>query len=332
MFAELGSMQPHLWNALTACFLLLLPAAPAQAQGFPARPIRLLVGFPPGGESDIIARVLGQKMGEGLGQTIVIENRPGASGTVAAAAVAKSAPDGHTLFFVTSGHAVNTTLFAALPYDAHKDFVAVSGVAAMPVVVMVNPAAAQRATLASLLAEARSKPGKLNFGAPGSGGTLPSLAAELLRAQAKVEFTTIGYKGAAPALTALLANEVDFSLSTVPGAIGQLKAGKLRAVAVTSLKRSTALPDVPTVAEQGMPGFEVIGWFGVLAPAGTPVAIVERLNREIIQALRAPEVQQRMQDLGAAPLGGTSEDFAKLVSSETTRWGEVVRRLGLKAD
>ena len=325
-------MQPRLRIAVAACLLSMLAIAPAQAQGFPARSIRLLVGFPPGGESDIIARVLGQKMGEGLGQKIVIENRPGASGTVAAAAVAKSAPDGHTLFFVTSGHAVNTTLFAALPYDAHKDFVAVSGVAAMPVVVMVNPAATQRATLADLLAEARSKPGKLNFGAPGSGGTLPSLAAELLRAQAKVVFTTIGYKGAAPALTALLANEVDFSLSTVPGAIGQLKAGKLRAVAVTSLKRSTALPDVPTVAEQGMPGFEVIGWFGVLAPAGTPAAIVERLNREVNQALRAPEVRQRMQDLGAAALGGTAEDFARLVSSETTRWGEVVRRLGLKAD
>ncbi|MBI3375195.1 MAG: tripartite tricarboxylate transporter substrate binding protein [Betaproteobacteria bacterium] len=325
-------MQLRMWITLAACLLPLLSAAPAQAQGFPTRPLRLLVGFPPGGESDIIARVIAQKLGEGLGQPVVIENRPGASGTLAAAAVAKAPADGYTLFFVTSGHAVNTSLFAALPYDAHKDFAAVSGVAAMPVVVMVNPAATQRTTLAALLAEARAKPGKLNFGAPGSGGTLPSLAAELLRNQANVDFAIIGYKGSAPALTALLANEVDFSLSTVPGAIGQLKAGKLRAIAVTSPKRSPVLPDVPTVAEQGLPGFEVIGWFGVLAPAGTPAGVLERLNREANLALRAPDVQQRIHDLGASAMGGTADEFARLIASETARWGDVVRRLGLRAD
>ncbi|MBL8386391.1 MAG: tripartite tricarboxylate transporter substrate binding protein [Burkholderiales bacterium] len=315
--------------------LILLAAALAPAafaQPFPAKPVRLVVGFPPGGESDIIARLVGQKMGEGLGQAVVVENRPGASGTVAAAAVAKAPADGYTLFFVTSGHAVNTTLFASLPYDAAKDFAAVSGIAAMPVVVMVNPAAAQRTSLSALIAEARANPGKLNFGAPGSGGTLPSLAAEMLRTQAKIEFATIGYKGAAPALTALLAGEVDFSLSTVPGAIGQIKAGKLRAIAVTSLARAAVLPEVATVAEQGLPGFEVIGWFGLLAPAGTPAAVIERLNREANQALRAPDVQQRMRDLGAASLGGTPEAFARLIGDETARWGAVVRRLGLKAD
>ena len=325
-------MHRLLAHAFACGFLACVTSATCLAQSFPAKPLKLIVGFPPGGESDIIARLVGQKMGEGLGQTVVIENRPGASGTLAAAAVAKAAPDGYTLYFVTSGHAVNTTLFATLPYDAAKDFAAVSGVAAMPVVLMVNPAATQRATFAALLAEARAKPGKLNFGAPGSGGTLPSLAAEMLRTQAKIDFATIGYKGAAPAITALLANEVDFGLSTVPGAIGQIKAGKLKAIAVTSLKRSSALPEVPTVAEQGLPGFEVIGWFGMMAPAGTPAPVIERLNREVNQALRAPEVQQRMQDLGAASLAGAPEDFAKLVAAETARWGEVVRRLGLKAD
>ena len=320
---------------IAAVFASCLPAtAPAQtaSSAFPSKPLRMLVGFPPGGESDIIARLVAQKMGDGLGQPVVVENRPGASGTVAAAAVAKAPADGTTLFFVTSGHAVNTTLFATLPYDAHKDFAAVSGVASMPVVVMVNPAAAQRGSLTALLAEARAQPGKLNFGAPGSGGTLPSLAAEMLRNQARVEFTTIGYKGSAPAVTALLANEVDFSLATIPGAIGQIKAGKLRAIAVTSSKRAAVLPDVPTAAEQGLAGFEVIGWFGMLAPAGTPPAVIERLNREVNNALRHADVQQRMQDLGASALGGTPDEFARLVTGETARWGAVVKRLGLKAD
>lgn len=326
------------WRVLIRMFrcagvslLLALPLV-AAAQPATGRPVRLIVGFPPGGESDIIARLLAQKMAEGLGQPVLVDNRPGASGTVAAGAAAKAAPDGTTLFFVTSGHAVNTTLFPSLPYDPAKDFAAVSGVASMPVVVMVHPGAAQRATLAGLLAEARAHPGKLNFGAPGSGGTLPSLAAEMLRSQAKIEFITVGYKGAAPAITALLAGEVDFSLSTVPGAIGQIKAGKLRAIAVTSQRRAAVMPEVPTVAEQGLPGFEVIGWFGLLAPAGTPAATVERLNREANLALRAPEVQQRMADLGAAGMGGTPEAFAQLVASETARWGAVVKRLGLKAD
>ena len=306
-----------------AAALALASSVAAHAQGFPSKPVTLVVGFAPGGSADILARLVAQKLS--LGQQVIVDNKPGAGGTIAAAAVAQAPADGHTLLFVTSGHAGSGALFPKLAYDPQKSFFPVAKVGATPVVIVV-PAAAPFKTLADVLDAARKAPGKLNYAAGGGGATTTSLAAEFLKNDAKLQMQQIPYKGSGPALTALLAGEVDLGFDIPSSALPHLRAGKLRALAVTSAARSSVLPEVPTVAELGLPNF------GVMAPAATPVAVVTQLNKAVNDVLQQPDVKERLASLAVEPGDGSPADFAKLIETDTRRYGEAIQRLGIKAD
>jgi len=306
----------------------LATALGANAQQYPNKAIHMVIGVAAGGAADVVARLIAQKAGERLGQTILVENRTGAGGTIGAALVAKSPADGYTVLFVTASHATNPTLHSKLPYDTLKDFAPVSGAIYQPLVVVVN-AQSKYKGLNDLIADARARPGKLNY-ASAAGSGLVALSAEVFREQFKLNFVPINYKGSAPALAALMANEVDFVFDTVGGVVGHVTAGRMRAIAVTTRQRATALPDVPTIAEVGAPGFDVLGWFGILAPAGTPKPIVDRLNREIQWA--QGQLKGQFKELGVEPLEGSPEVFGNLVKSEVARWGAVIKRLGLAGD
>jgi tripartite-type tricarboxylate transporter receptor subunit TctC len=317
---------------LAAVAAFALAAVPfAQAQDYPSRPVTLVVGFAPGGSADILARLIAQKLAEPLKQSVIVENRPGAGGTIAAANVAAAKPDGEKLLLVTSGHAGSAALYAHLPYDPLKSFVPVIKLGATPVVVVV-PAASRFHSLQDVIAAAKKTPGKLNYAAGGGGATVTSLAAEFLKHDAGINMTLINYKGSAPALTALIAGEVDLGFDIPSSALPQIQAGKLRALAVTSSHRVPALPQVPTVAEQGIRNFEVTGWFGVLAPAGTPAAVVTRLNTDLRAILAQPDVQKKLADLGMEVGGGTPAQFATLIQQDTGRATDAIRRMGLKAE
>lgn len=304
-------------------------AGGAFAQGYPTKPVSLVVGFAPGGSADILARLIGQKLSTSLGQQVIVENKPGAGGTIATSSVLSAPADGHTLLFVTSGHAGSTALYPKLTYDTVKSFAPVVKVGASPVIV-VAPAGGPFHSLKDVLAEARKRPGKLNYAAGGGGATVTNLAAEFLKTETQVDMQQIPYKGSGPALTALLGGEVDLGFDIPSSALPHVQSGKLRALAVTSKTRSSSLPNVPTVAEQGVPNFEVTGWFGVLAPAGTPAAIVTRLNKEVNAILKEPDVKERLAALGVEPGGGSSADFAQLIQADTKRSGDAIRRLGLQ--
>jgi tripartite-type tricarboxylate transporter receptor subunit TctC len=325
-------MKPRLYPLFAAAALALLAfAAPAQAQVYPSRPVTLVVGFAPGGSADILARLVAQKLSTSLGQQVIVDNRPGAGGTIGAAAVAAAKPDGQTLLLVTSGHAGSGALYSKLSYDPQKAFVPVIKLGATPVVVVAN-ASSPFHDLKDVMAAARKSPGKLNYAAGGGGATVTNLAAEFLKHDAAIDMVQINYKGSGPALTALLGGEVDLGFDIPSSALPLIKAGRLRALAVTSRNRAATLPDVPTVAEQGVPNFEVTGWFGVLAPAGTPAPIVERLNKDLQAMLAQPDVKSKLAELGLEPGGGDSAEFGKLIDSETRRAGDAIRRLGLRAD
>lgn len=315
--------------ALTAtlCSTALL----AQAQAWPTKPVTLTVGFAAGGSADILARAISQKLTGALGQPVVVDNKPGAGGTIAAAGVASAAPDGHTLLLVTSGHAGSGALYSSLRYDPIKSFTPVIKLAATPVVV-VAPAAQPWKSLNELLDAARKAPGTLNYAAGGGGATTTALAAEFLKKDTGTDMVQVPYRGSGPALTALLSGEVQVGFEIPSSALPHIQSGKLRALAVTGRTRSAALPDVPTVIEQGIRDFEVIGWFGVLAPAGTPAAVVERLNRELNAALQQPELRERLSGLGLESGGGTPAEFQKLIASDTQRYGEAIRRMGIKVE
>jgi tripartite-type tricarboxylate transporter receptor subunit TctC len=308
-----------------------LSAAGAQAHAWPAKPVSLVVGFAPGGSADVLARLVGQKLSQALGQQVLVENKPGAGATIATANVAAAPADGYTLLFVTSGHAGSGALYPKLSYDPIKSFAPVAKVGASPVVV-VAPAAAPYRALKDLIEAARKSPGKLNYAAGGGGATVTALAAEYLKSAAKIDMLNVPYKGSGPALTALLGGEVDVGFDIPSSALPHIKSGKLRPLAVTSATRSSVLPDVPTVAEQGIANFEVLGWFGVLAPAATPPAIVARLNKELDTILHQPDVKERLVALGVEPGGGSAADFARLIESDTRRASDAIRRLGIKAD
>ncbi|MBP7567223.1 MAG: tripartite tricarboxylate transporter substrate binding protein [Burkholderiaceae bacterium] len=303
----------------------------AQAQAWPTKPVTLTVGFAAGGSADILARAISQKLSGVLGQPVVVDNKPGAGGTIAAAGVASAAPDGHTLLLVTSGHAGSGALYSTLRYDPIKSFAPVIKLAATPVVV-VAPVAQPWRSLSELLDAARKAPGTLNYAAGGGGATTTALAAEFLKKDTGTDMVQVPYRGSGPALTALLSGEVQVGFEIPSSALPHIQSGKLRALAVTGRTRSAALPDVPTVVEQGIRDFEVIGWFGVLAPAGTPAAVVERLNRELNAALQQPELRERLSGLGLESGGGTPADFQKLITSDTQRYGEAIRRMGIKVE
>ena len=303
----------------------------AFAQSFPEKPIRFVVGFTPGGPSDILARALGQKLAERWNQQVVVENRPGAGGNVAAEAVARSAPDGYTwLLGNNSILATNQTLYRSLPYDPVKDFAPVSLVAMQPNILVVNPQLPVD-SVTDLISYARKYPGKLNYASSGSGAAA-HLAGELFKTMAGVDLVHVPYKGAQPALTDVIAGQVQVMFATSASVIPFVKAGKLRALAVTSARRSPSVPDLPTVSEAGVAGFEAITWHGVVVPSATPAPLVERLNRDIVAVLGAPDLRERLAALGAEVLAGTPREFADYIAAEIPKWAKVVRDSGAKIE
>ena len=320
-----------LLHRFAAGALLALVAAWASAQPYPTKSIRIVVPFPPGGATDILARDVAQKLTEAWGQQVIVDNRPGAGGNIGSELVAHSAPDGYTLEMGTVGtHAINASLYAKMPYDHVKDFAPVILVAGVPNVLVVNLGVPAN-SVAELIAYAKANPGKLNFASSGNGTSI-HLSGELFKVMAGVQMTHVPYKGSAPALQDLLGGQVQLMFDNLPPSLPQIKAGKLRALAVTSLTRAPAIPDVPTVAEAGLPGFEASSWFGILAPAGTPPAIVARINAEIAKWLATPEAKEKLAKQGANAAGGTPDDFAKHIATETAKWAKVVKDSGAKID
>jgi tripartite-type tricarboxylate transporter receptor subunit TctC len=306
-------------------------AAVAQgADGYPSKPIRFILPFPPGGGTDILGRLLSERLATQLGQPVVVENRGGAGGNVGAEAAARSAPDGYTIVLVAPSLAISPSLYKKLAYDPVKDFAPVSLVATVPNVMVTNPSVPAR-TLAEFIALAKSKPGGMNFGSGGN-GTSNHLAGELFNIVAGVRLVHVPYKGVNLAMNDVMSGEVHLVVIGIPAAAPHIKAGKLRALAVIDSKRAAALPDVPTVAEAGLSDFEVTTWYGVLAPAGTPRPIVTRLNVEIVKAMKSPEMTAKLAAMATEPVTSTPEGFADLIRREIVKWGKVVRAAGLKAD
>jgi len=306
-------------------------AAPAAAQTYPSRPITLVVPFPPGGSATIIARIIADKMSEGLGQQIVIDNRGGAGGSIAARQVAKSAPDGATLLLAFTGTlAVSPLIFANVGYDPRKDFAGIGLIGMAPSVLAVHPSVPAR-SVADLVGIAKAEPGKIQYGSPGI-GTTNHLAGELLAAMTGIKITHIPYKGTGPAITDLLGGHIAMMFAPIPAAHGNVSAGALRALGVTSLKRSSLWPDIPTVAETGLPGFEVVQRSTLLAPAGTPRTIIERLNKELNAVLATDEVRRRLAVEGGEPVPGAPEEYAADIDREEMRWSKLVATIGLKGE
>ena len=317
--------------AVFVSLALALVAGAAMAQRYPAKPIRLIVPFPPGGGTDIAARTIANKLSESVKWTFVVENKPGAGGNLGVEQAVKSPADGYTLLIgQTSNLTINPTLYVKLPYDSLKDLSPVALIVSAPVVFVVA-ANSRYASLGDLLAAAKRDPGGITFASPGN-GTVSHLAGELLQRAAGVKLTHVPYKGASQALTDTLGGQVQSFMSSVPSALSQIKGGRLRAIAVTSAKRSPELPDAPTIAESGYGGFEANTWYGLLAPAGTPAPVIARLNAEVNRALRTPEVRERLASEGGEPLGGSPEQFASFLKAEHAKWGRIVRESGARAE
>ncbi len=318
-------------RALALAGLLTLAALPAAAQAdYPRKPIHLVVGFPPGGPADLVARVIGERLAQALGQPVLVENRPGASQNIAGEYVAKAAPDGYTLLMGSTAISVNHHLYKGMRFDAFGDLVPVGTAARTPLVVVVNPKLPAH-SMKELVALAKAQPGRINYGS-GVVGSTTHLAVEAFRTQAGIAVNNIPYQGAGPMLTDLIGGQVSFAFDTMVTSMPQVKGGKLRALAVTSATRSPSAPDLPTVAESGYPGFEAIGWFGILAPKGTPGPIVAKLNATLQQVLAKPEVVQRIAVAGGDVLPGSPQAMAALMRGESDKWGAVVRRLGITLD
>ena len=306
------------------------PTPPADAQKWPVRAIRWVVPFPPGGGADVLARTLGPKLSEALGQPVVVENRSGASGNVGAESVAKSPADGYTMLFALSGtHAINPAIYRSIPFK-EADFAPVAWLTSVLPVIAAHPSLPAR-NLRELIAYDRDNPGKLSYGTSGS-GTIMHMSGELLKIMTDTRMVHVPYRGGGPAMIALLAGEVQFTFAESVTLIPHLKRGKLRALAVTTAKRSPAMPEVPTVAESGVPGYEVTSWNGVLIPAGTPAAIVGRLNAEFNALLNAPDMRERLIASGYEPVGGDADRFGQLIRSETVKWSSVAKKIGLQID
>jgi tripartite-type tricarboxylate transporter receptor subunit TctC len=309
---------------------LLFPAA-ALAQTYPDKPIHLVVPFPPGGVADIIARPVAEKLSNALGQPVIVENRGGATGTIGGAYVAHAAPDGYTLLFGTTNEiAMSPTLYSALPYDPTRDFAPVAIVAQFPNVLVTGPTV-KATRLADLTAQAHARPKSLTFASSGQGST-NHLTAELYRNQANVQVVHIPYKGGGPALVDLTGGHVDAMFATLPSAVALIKGGKLRALAVTGQSRSPALPDVPTAREAGLPGLVVTTWNGVLAPAGTPAAVVDRLAQALKQAVDDPDIRNKLAAVGAEPLYTPPQAFATVIRDDYARWSSLIKKAGIKVD
>jgi tripartite-type tricarboxylate transporter receptor subunit TctC len=317
--------------SLFAVVLLLCGGALAQPAAYPTKPVRFIVPYPPGGSADILARSIGAKLAEGLAQPVVVDNRPGAGTAIGTEATAKSPPDGYTVMIGTvSSHAINPSLNPNLKYDPVKDFAPVSLVASIPFVLLAHPSL-PAGSVPELVALARAKPGALNFSSAGN-GTSNHLAGELLKSMTNVEMVHVPYKGSAPALTDLLAGQVNLMFDLVLTAQPHVRSGAARALGVTGRSRSPALPSVPTLDESGVPGYEVSAWFGIFAPAGTPAAVVKRLNAEIVKIMQLPEMKERLASQGAEAMSSTPEQFAAYVTEELAKWSRVVKASGMKVE
>src|SRR4051812_15312333 len=329
-------MDPAVFRRLgAALFVASLAVSPAAvvaqgADGYPSKPIRFILPFPPGGGTDILGRLLSERLATQLGQPVVVENRGGAGGNVGAEAAARSAPDGYTIVLVAPSLAISPSLYKKLAYDPVKDFAPVSLVATVPNVMVTNPSVPAR-TLAEFIALAKSKPGGMNFGSGGN-GTSNHLAGELFNIVAGVRLVHVPYKGVNLAMNDVMSGEVQLVFIGIPAAAPHIKAGRLRALAVIDSKRAAALPDVPTAAEAGLADFEVTTWYGVLAPAGTPRPIVARINAEIVNAMQAADMKERLAAMATEPVTSTPEAFAELIRREIVKWGDVVRAAGLEAE
>jgi tripartite-type tricarboxylate transporter receptor subunit TctC len=297
----------------------------AAAQSYPTKPIRFIVPFPPGGGNDTMARTFGQKMTQSLGQQVVIDNRAGAGGNIGAETAAHALPDGYTLFLGGVGsHGINPNLQTKLPYDPIRDFAPISLIASAPLVIVVPPSVPAK-SLGELITLAKSRPGELNYASSGA-GTIAHLSAELLNSMAGIKLEHVPYKGTGPALTDLLGGRVQVMFNSAVSILPQVRSGKLRALAMTASKRSSAMPDLPTVTEAGVPGYEAASWYGVLAPAHTPRAIVQKLNGEIVRIAQSPDVRERLAADGADPVGNSPEEFAVYIKRELARWARVIEQ------
>jgi tripartite-type tricarboxylate transporter receptor subunit TctC len=319
--------------AAAMAMLAVGTAVPAgvRAQAYPTKPVRLLVGFPAGGSTDLLARTLAPKLAQALGQPVIIENRPGAGGNIAGEATAKSAPDGYTLFMTTvASHAINPHLYSKMPYDAVKDFTPVTLAASYPLLLVAYPGSGAN-SVAALLQLAKAKPGNVFFSSSGNGSP-GHLAGELFRSMGGVNIVHVPYKGGAPSTTAVLAGEAQISFQTMPAVLPHVKAGKLLGVAVTTAQRSPAAPEIPTISESGLTGYDVSSWAGVVGPAGLPRPIVQRLQSEFAKVLHSAEVKERLAAEGASPIGNQPGEFAAFIVEELAKWGKTARDANAKIE
>ncbi|MGZ8157027.1 MAG: tripartite tricarboxylate transporter substrate binding protein [Burkholderiales bacterium] len=319
---------------LTETILAALIAATlhgvALAQSYPSKPVRIVVGFPPGGATDVVARTISQKLGESLGQSVIVDNRAGAASNIGAELVAKSPRDGHTLFMGTVSTSINPSLYRKLAYDPLVDFTPVTQVTGTPFLFVVHPSLPAR-SVKEFIAFARARPGELNYGSAGSGSGAHLFVA-MFGSMARLKLTHVPYKGAAPATTATLSGETIFMFDNIVTTLPLARAGRLRALAVTTATRSAAAPDIVTIAEAGVPGYDANAWFGIFAPAGTPQPIVNRLNAEIVKVVKLPDTRERFLALGAEPVGSTAEQFGTFFRNEVAKWAKVVRESGAQVD
>lgn len=302
----------------------------AHSQPYPTRPIRLVVPYPPGGGTDIIARIVGQKLTENLGQQIIVDNRGGAGGTIGTDIVAKSVPDGHTILMAPTSHVINPSIYSKLPYDTVKDFVPITFAVSATILLVVHPSVPAK-SVKELIALAKARPGQLNFGSAGN-GTVFHLAAELFKRQAGIDMVHVPFKGGGPTIANLVAGQVSLAFETMLALSPFLKAGRVRALAVASAKRSSVMPELPTIAELGFPSIVAENWYGVYAPAGTSKAIISRLNTEIVKILRTQEVKERFQGLGTEVVASTPEELAEYIRSEIEKWSKTAKEAGARVD
>jgi len=320
--------KPFRLFALAAATFSLAGAA-AQAQDYPVKPVKWVVAYPPGGTTDILARIIGQYLSEHLGQQFVIDNRPGAGNNIGTEVVVNSPPDGYTLLLANPANGINATLYKKLPFNFLRDIAPVAGITRVPNVMETNPNFPAK-TVAEFIAYGKANPGKINMASSGN-GTSVHLSGELFMAMTGIKMAHVPYKGSAPALTDLMAGTVDVMFDNMPSSIGHIQGGKIRAMAVTTEKRSAALPDVPTVAET-VPGYEASAWFGIGAPKGTPADVIDKLNKTVNEALKDPKMVARLADLGGAPMPGTPADFGKIMESEVAKWKKVVEFSGASVE
>ncbi|HMA74364.1 MAG TPA: tripartite tricarboxylate transporter substrate binding protein [Xanthobacteraceae bacterium] len=328
MAVSIGRCAAIIALAILSC---VAPSSATRAQdSFPSKPVHLLVPFPPGGAVDIVARTLADELGRRWPVNIIVENRPGAGGTIAADAAAKAPPDGYTLVIAASGHAIVPFLYPKLPYDVFADFTPITLLGNSPNLTLVR-ADSPIKTLADLIATARAKPGQLSYGHAGN-GTSPHLAGELLKVTAKIDITAVPYKGGAPALNDLLGGHIPLTFNNVPESIAQIRSGAVRPLAVTTAKRTPILPDVPTIDESGLKGYDTGVWWSLLAPAGLPADLKAKIHRDAADAMKSPGVKERFQTLGAVPVGSTPEELAALIRADYEKWGPIIKAAGIVAE